>query len=168
MPFLLNIIIIEILERYIHSFYPNAYLFQAMCFGSKHHRLWSPLIIMVRENVGGRLRTNNVMGGMFLPCCGQACFRIYIYINVFVKVVSDKSQCEISYSMLFIIHKYWIDQYFFEEKTVSCDNCNFFLWNLLIVIYYLEVSVLLLYFTSISVWIILNGHLFHFIILRNI
>ena len=126
MQFLLNIIIIEILERYIHSFYPNAYLFHAMCFGFKHHRLWSPLIIMVRENVGGRLRTNNVMGGMFLLCCGQACFRIYLYINVFAKVVSDKSQCEISYSMLFIIHKYWIDQYFFEENTVLATTVTSF------------------------------------------
>ena len=126
MQFLLNIIIIEILERYINSFYPNAYLFHAMCFGFKHHRLWSPLIIMVRENVGGRLRTNNVMGGMFLLCCGQACFRIYIYINVFAKVVSDKSQCKISYSMLFIIHKYWIDQYFFEENTVLATTVTSF------------------------------------------
>ena len=126
MIFLLIIIIIAILERYIHSFYPNACLFQAMCFGLKHHRLWSPLIIMVRENVGGRLRTNNVMGGMFLLCCGQACFRIYLYINVFAKVVSDKSQCEISYSMLFIIHKYWIDQYFFEENTVLATTVTSF------------------------------------------
>ena len=97
-----------------------------MCLGFEHHRLQSPLIMMVRENVGGRLRTNNVMGGMFLPCCGQACFRIYIYINVFAKVVSDKSQCEISYSMLFIIHKYWIDQYFFEENTVLATTVTSF------------------------------------------
>ena len=127
MIFLLDIIIIgKYLNGILIHFTQNNYLFQAMCLGFEHHRLQSPLIMMVRENVGGRLRTNNVMGGMFLLCCGQACFRIYLYINVFAKVVSDKSQCKISYSMLFIIHKYWIDQYFFEENTVLATTVTSF------------------------------------------